>query len=143
MPARSLFHFLGEDGEERAKLKKHAFSGSFGIESTIMHVAQDDIPLGGAGASGIGSYHGVEGFRTMSHGRAVFEQGRSAFRASYIRPSISSPLWCFRPVWESGDQLAERAGKLLQSQRHKNARHCSMPMQDCNSELKLCRVTPR
>ncbi len=60
-------------------LKKHTFSGSFGINNTMIDVAQNDIPFGGVGASGMESYHGVEGFRTMSHGHAVFEQGRFSF----------------------------------------------------------------
>lgn len=41
-----------------------------------MHVAQDDLPFGGVGPSGMGAYHGVEGFRPMSHAKGVFEQGR-------------------------------------------------------------------
>ncbi len=41
-----------------------------------MHVAQDDLPFGGVGASGIGAYHGVEGFRRLRHAKGVYEQRR-------------------------------------------------------------------
>ena len=41
-----------------------------------MHLAQDDLPFGGVGASGMGSYHGEQGFRTFSHAKAVFQQAR-------------------------------------------------------------------
>jgi len=41
-----------------------------------MHVAQDDLPFGGVGPSGMGAYHGIEGFRAMSHAKGVFVQGR-------------------------------------------------------------------
>jgi hypothetical protein len=37
---------------------------------------QDDLPFGGVGASGIGAYHGVEGFRRLSHAKGIYEQGR-------------------------------------------------------------------
>lgn len=39
-------------------------------------IAQDDLPFGGVGESGIGQYHGVEGFRALSHAKGIFEQGR-------------------------------------------------------------------
>jgi Aldehyde dehydrogenase family len=54
-------------------------SGNVTINGTIMHVAQDDLPFGGVGASGMGAYHGVEGFRTLSHAKAIFEQDRWNF----------------------------------------------------------------
>jgi coniferyl-aldehyde dehydrogenase len=41
-----------------------------------MHYAQDDLPFGGVGTSGMGAYHGIEGFRTFSHAKGVFDQGR-------------------------------------------------------------------
>jgi coniferyl-aldehyde dehydrogenase len=34
----------------------------------------DDLPFGGTGPSGMGAYHGIEGFRTFSHAKAVFRQ---------------------------------------------------------------------
>jgi hypothetical protein len=43
------------------------------------HAAQDDLPFGGVGESGIGKYHGIEGFRTLSHAKGIFEQGRWNF----------------------------------------------------------------
>ena len=41
-----------------------------------MHYVQDDLPFGGVGPSGMGAYHGVEGFRALSHAKGVYEQGR-------------------------------------------------------------------
>ena len=41
-----------------------------------LHVAQDDLPFGGIGPSGMGAYHGQTGFDTFSHLRAVFAQSR-------------------------------------------------------------------
>nr|WP_261336783.1 hypothetical protein [Rhizobium leguminosarum] len=50
-------------------------SGNVTVNGTIMHIAQDDLPFGGVGASGMGAYHGIEGFRTLSHAKGIYEQG--------------------------------------------------------------------
>ena len=50
--------------------------GNVTINGTIMHVGQDDLPFGGVGESGMGKYHGIEGFRTLSHPEGIFVQGR-------------------------------------------------------------------
>ncbi len=45
-------------------------SGDVSINETVLHYAQNDIPFGGVGASGMGAYHGHEGFKTLSHAKA-------------------------------------------------------------------------
>ena len=50
-------------------------SGSVGINEAIVQVGQHDLPFGGVGASGMGHYHGYEGFLTFSKLRPVFQQG--------------------------------------------------------------------
>jgi coniferyl-aldehyde dehydrogenase len=39
-----------------------------------MHVAQEDLPFGGVGPSGMGAYHGYDGFKTFSHARSIYTQ---------------------------------------------------------------------
>ena len=51
-------------------------SGSVGVNEAILQVGQHDLPFGGVGASGMGHYHGYEGFLTFSKLRAVFHQGK-------------------------------------------------------------------
>jgi coniferyl-aldehyde dehydrogenase len=51
-------------------------SGGVTVNGTLMHVAQDDLPFGGIGASGMGAYHGRDGFIRLSHARAVLEISR-------------------------------------------------------------------
>ena len=46
------------------------------VNDCMLHVAQDDLPFGGIGPSGMGQYHGVEGFRTFSKARPIFRQAR-------------------------------------------------------------------
>jgi coniferyl-aldehyde dehydrogenase len=62
-------------------------SGNVTINGTIWHVAQDDLPFGGVGASGTGAHHGVEGFRTLSHAKGIFEQAVGISSSSSVRPS--------------------------------------------------------
>ena len=50
-------------------------SGGVSVNTALLHVAQHDIPFGGVGASGMGHYHGHEGFVTFSKMRPVFYQG--------------------------------------------------------------------
>ena len=45
------------------------------LNDTMLHVAQYDMPFGGVGPSGMGHYHGREGFLTFSKLRPVFRQG--------------------------------------------------------------------
>ena len=51
-------------------------SGGVTINDCLMHIGQDDLPFGGVGASGMGRYHGPEGFKTFSQIRPVFHQSR-------------------------------------------------------------------
>ena len=52
-----------------------ATSGGATVNGTLLHIAQDDLPFGGVGPSGMGAYHGREGFRRFSHARAVHQVG--------------------------------------------------------------------
>ncbi|SKA66058.1 coniferyl-aldehyde dehydrogenase [Enterovibrio nigricans DSM 22720] len=55
---------------------RNTHSGSIAVNDTIMQVAIDDAPFGGVGASGLGHYHGIEGFRTFSHAKTVLQRGK-------------------------------------------------------------------
>ena len=59
-------------------------SGSAVVNDTLLQFVQDDLPFGGVGPSGMGAYHGEEGFRTFSHAKGVFTQARFNF-ASIMR----------------------------------------------------------
>jgi len=55
-------------------LINRVMSGGVSVNEGLMHVAQHDLPFGGVGASGMGHYHGYEGFTTFSKLRPVFYQ---------------------------------------------------------------------
>ena len=58
------------------KLIKNTLSGGVTINDCAMHVAQHDLPFGGIGNSGMGQYHGYEGFVEFSKLRPVFKQAK-------------------------------------------------------------------
>jgi coniferyl-aldehyde dehydrogenase len=65
-------------------LKTHA--GGVCINEAAFHVANDDLPFGGVGASGMGQYHGKEGFKTFSHGKSILSRGRISFADKLFPP---------------------------------------------------------
>ncbi len=71
----ALYHFGGDAGERR-RLLDRTISGGVTLDDVILHVSMEDLPFGGVGPSGMGAYHGQDGFRTFSHTRAVFQQSR-------------------------------------------------------------------
>jgi coniferyl-aldehyde dehydrogenase len=84
--ARPLaLYFFGPDGPGRRQVLERTTSGGVTIDDALLHFAQDDLPFGGVGASGIGAYHGREGFETLSHAKAVFTQA-SLNGTDVIRP---------------------------------------------------------
>lgn len=50
-------------------------AGGVTLNGTILHLAQDELPFGGVGASGMGAYHGSAGFERLSHMMPVFDPG--------------------------------------------------------------------
>ena len=71
----AAYYFGSDSAEEQAVLEKTT-SGGACINDVIMHVTQEELPFGGVGPSGTGSYHGRDGFRNFSHAKSVFRQSR-------------------------------------------------------------------
>ncbi|MET0640332.1 MAG: coniferyl aldehyde dehydrogenase [Hyphomicrobium sp.] len=84
-PRPLALYYFGRSSEDRQKVLTRTTSGNLTINDTLMHYVQNDIPFGGIGPSGMGAYHGIEGFRTLSHARGVFEQSRFNF-GGLLRP---------------------------------------------------------
>ena len=70
-------YYFGADADEEAKVLGSTTSGGVTINDVIFHVAQEDLPFGGVGPSGMGSYHGADGFREFSHRKAIYRQLKS------------------------------------------------------------------
>ncbi len=67
-------YYFGKDQAEQRKVLTHTTSGGVTVNDVVMHVAQEDLPFGGVGPSGMGAYHGLDGFRAFSHAKSVFTQ---------------------------------------------------------------------
>ncbi|UJJ31598.1 coniferyl aldehyde dehydrogenase [Halopseudomonas maritima] len=66
-------YYFGHDSAEQQWVLDHTLSGGVTINDALMHAAMEDAPFGGVGASGMGHYHGREGFAEFSHARTVFK----------------------------------------------------------------------
>ncbi|MVT50113.1 aldehyde dehydrogenase family protein [Bradyrhizobium yuanmingense] len=84
-PRPLALYYFGANDADRRKVLDRTISGNVTINDTIMHVAQDDLPFGGVGVSGIGAYHGIEGFKRLSHAKGIYRQHRWNF-AKLLRP---------------------------------------------------------
>jgi coniferyl-aldehyde dehydrogenase len=71
-------YLYSNDNALQEKILGNTISGGVTINDCTMHVAQHDLPFGGVGNSGMGQYHGYEGFLEMSKLRPVFIQSRFA-----------------------------------------------------------------
>jgi len=75
-PRPLALYCFSHDATERAHVLRHTHSGGVSINDWGWHVVNHDAPFGGIGNSGMGNYHGVEGFRELSHARTVFKRHR-------------------------------------------------------------------
>lgn len=85
-PRPLAFYPFTLDRRRLKTLLREIISGGVTVNDTIFHVAQTDLPFGGVGASGIGSYHGRDGFLTCSKLRPVFYQSRWFNTAPLLSP---------------------------------------------------------
>lgn len=68
------FYYFGSE-ENGWRILRHTSSGGACINDTIMHIANEHVPFGGVGNSGMGGYHGEDSFRAFSHRRSVVATG--------------------------------------------------------------------
>lgn len=86
-PRPLALYYFDYDNARIGRMLAATTSGGVGINETVMHVGQDDLPFGGVGPSGMGHYHGHEGFETFSKMKPVFAQSRL------------NGLWMMRPPY--------------------------------------------
>jgi coniferyl-aldehyde dehydrogenase len=86
-------YYFGSDDAEQSKVLNHTTSGGVTVNDVVMHVAQEDLPFGGVGPSGMGSYHGHDGFKTFSHAKAIFTQTKvNIAEMAGLRPPFGEKL---------------------------------------------------
>lgn len=69
-------YWFGRNRASKHRILRETTAGGVTINDCLMHIAQENQPFGGVGASGMGAYHGVWGFRAFSKDKPVFEQAR-------------------------------------------------------------------
>jgi len=92
-PRPLAFYPFSKRGATIDYLLSQVMSGGVSVNDALWQVAQHDLPFGGVGASGMGQYHGAEGFATFSKLRPVFYQG---------------PVSSMRVLWPPFGWLADR-----------------------------------
>ena len=81
----ALYHFDDDRGRAERVLRETT-SGGAALNDTLLQTALNDLPFGGVGASGMGAYHGRDGFETFSHKKSVFAQSRLSVSAMLSPP---------------------------------------------------------
>ena len=90
-PRPLALYYFGSDAGETQRLVRDVHAGGMTINDWAWHVFQCDLPFGGSGNSGIGSWRGPEGFRALSHAKAVFDIHRF-FPAHLFHPPYGTRI---------------------------------------------------
>ncbi|MGY2236291.1 coniferyl aldehyde dehydrogenase [Pseudomonas gingeri] len=75
-PRPLALYYFGYNKAEQARVLHETHSGGVCLNDTLLHVPQEDLPFGGIGPSGMGHYHGHEGFLTFSKAKGVLTKQR-------------------------------------------------------------------
>ena len=75
-PRPLALYFFSHDKAAIDKVLSDTISGGVTVNETMLHVAQDDLPFGGVGPSGMGAYHAKEGFDSFTKKKPIFRQAR-------------------------------------------------------------------
>ena len=73
-PKPLALYVFSKSGSTADKVLSHTSSGGACVNHTVVHILPDDLPFGGVGPSGMGSYHGKAGFDVFSHQRTVLSK---------------------------------------------------------------------
>ena len=74
---RPLALYVFDNDQKRIdRVLRETTSGGVCVNETMLHIAQDDLPFGGVGPSGMGAYHAREGFDAFTKKKPVFYQSR-------------------------------------------------------------------
>jgi coniferyl-aldehyde dehydrogenase len=85
-PRPLALYYFGHDRQTIDRVLAETTSGGVTINETMMHFAQQDLPFGGVGPSGMGAYHAKEGFLSFSQQKPVFHQSRLNARNLLLPP---------------------------------------------------------
>ncbi|WP_111895245.1 coniferyl aldehyde dehydrogenase [Acinetobacter sp. MB5] len=90
-PRPLALYYFDFDQARADYVAERTHSGHFGQNMVLSHVAQDDLPFGGIGASGMGKYHGPEGFFNLSHERSMMSNPK-LYSLKFVLPPFNKPI---------------------------------------------------
>ncbi len=79
-------YLFSKDKSKEKKVLDNTTSGGVTLNDVIWHIGQEELPFGGVGPSGTGSYHGHDGFKEFSHAKAVYKQFSADLMAQMMPP---------------------------------------------------------
>ena len=77
------FYYFSKNGKKAKHVMAISPFGGGCVNDTIMHLTNDNLPFGGVGRSGMGSYHGAASFKTFSHQKSVLVKGKAEINLKY------------------------------------------------------------
>lgn len=104
-PRPLALYYFGTDADEERLVLDKTVSGGVTINDCISHLSDENLPFGGVGPSGYGHYHGIYGFRTFSHAKAVYRQADVTPVAALLNP----------PFGEQNQSFLEQAFAAFQA----------------------------
>jgi coniferyl-aldehyde dehydrogenase len=88
-------YYFSNDVEEERKVLDRTTSGGVTVNDCMTHAFDNSLPFGGIGPSGMGAYHGRQGFVTFSHARPIYRQSKSPQAELLFRPPFGEPIQAF------------------------------------------------
>ncbi|MBV8627239.1 MAG: aldehyde dehydrogenase family protein, partial [Paraburkholderia sp.] len=85
-PRPLALYLYADDARTIERVTRETIAGGMAVNETLMHLACESLPFGGVGASGMGAYHGYEGFVTFSKMKPVLTQSRFNARGLIAPP---------------------------------------------------------
>jgi coniferyl-aldehyde dehydrogenase len=90
----ALYYFSKDAAEER-KVLDRTISGGVTVNDCMTHAFDHSLRFGGIGPSGMGAYHGKQGFLTFSHARSIYRQSKTPQAELLFRPPFGEPVRTF------------------------------------------------
>lgn len=97
-PRPLALYYFDHDQRRVDRVLRETVAGGVTVNDVMLHVVQADLPFGGAGPSGIGSYHGREGFETFTKKKPVFYQSRISATSMLRPPYAERADWLLRQL---------------------------------------------
>jgi coniferyl-aldehyde dehydrogenase len=93
-PSPLALYYFDYDDHRADFVLRHTQSGGYSVNDVLTHVAEEDLPFGGVGHSGMGKYHGKEGFAAMSNARSVLVKPKF-WSMRFLAPPFKNPIHKF------------------------------------------------